>query len=295
MWNSASKEMKLLGAPSGLGVGVNFQFWQGCWSTSEQRKGERVMVAQKPVWDFKLPHDAIARKQEKYQRLGLMSNPFPSVGAASENPSYPPLSTVDQDLRNIIRHFAETNASQMAVIIGNYGTGKTHTLRLIQEHLRGLSIALNPKIVYLSSAGYEAYSLLRGVLDQFGRDEITKIVWKLLLDDIQANLELQKHQWFRATFFAEKERARVEQALQNSLFQSEEEQQSIPTGLKSEDFTDYRLFLRKYNQLGFSIAQLRGYAIRFLTQHFECSAFIAAELFDATDDDLLRSRQPGIA
>lgn len=242
----------------------------------------------KSVWEFDLPSRDVLGKQNKYQRLYLTRNPFPSVAVARENPLFPPLSTIDKTLQNLLVNFVETKESRMAVVIGEYGSGKTHTLRLIQEKLQESEFPLRPKIVYIASAGYDMYSLLRNILDGFGRDEITKTIWRLLLEDIEAQSKEKSHRWLYENFVDPKTKSF--NVMQGRLEDLAQEQQSVAPSLKRDDFLDYRIFLKKFTKLGFSIGQLRNYAIKFLSKKLECSPLIAAELFDATDDDALRSQ-----
>lgn len=246
-----------------------------------------------PIWEFTAHRasDARAPEHDKYRRLRLTRNPFPSVGVAAENPGYPPFSTIDSDLRSFIQSFIDTGESRMGVVVGEYGTGKTHALRLVQEALQRPGLGFRAKIIYLASAGYEAYSLLRGMLDQFGRDEITKIIWRLLLDDIAAQVKRGGHRWVVTNFVDQIGRgaARANPNLSLPAFGAQEEQH-IPTGLQPEDFSDYRTFLATFVRRKLSLGRLRTYAIDFLTHTLDCSALLAAELYDATDIDALRAQ-----
>lgn len=239
------------------------------------------------VWDFELSHKVLT-ETNKYQRLQLSRNPFPSVAVARETPLYPPLSAIDKSLQDLLIDFVVNKESQMAVIIGEYGSGKTHTLRLIQEKLEEPGSPLKPKIVYIASAGYEMYSLLRNILDGFGRDEITKTIWRLLLEDIDVQAREKGYAWLHENFGDPK--SKTFNAMQGRLEGLTQEQQILTSAFTQDDFLDYRIFLKKFTKRGFSVGQLRNYAIKFLSGKLECSPLIAAELFDATDNDVLRSQ-----
>ena len=185
------------------------------------------MVKQSALWTF-TPQgaDLSDNRDERYRRLGLTMNPFPSVGIAPERPLYSLVEPVNNQLHRFIQDFIGTRESSMAVITGDYGTGKTYALRTIQENLaqerlQEQKVSLRPKVVYLPSAGYEAYTLLMGILNGFGRAEVTRIIWRLLLDDIEQRSRNGGHGWVNDTF------ADAKKKLTSGLFQDDTSGESL--------------------------------------------------------------------
>jgi hypothetical protein len=247
-------------------------------------------MANKSVWDFTPPSAEQGSLPEKYGRLLLTRNPFPAVGVASENPMFPPLDIVDPQLREVLTNFIQDHGNQIVGIIGDYGTGKTHTLRVIQEKMQESNFPIRPKIVYVASAGYELYSLLRSILDSFGRDEITKTIWRALLDDIRQNVNAGGFKWLLSNFAEPKDSQLLSRPTLLDTGDDDFESSTIPVGFSDEHLSDYRRFLSEYAKRKLSPKRLRAYAISFLTRRLRCSAFLAAELFDATDDDFLKAQ-----
>lgn len=237
-------------------------------------------------WNPPLRPPVDRRTTSRYERLELTRNPFSVTGIASDNVDsrLKPVSGVDTALADVLQKFLDRQANLLVALVGDYGMGKTHTLRLIQELMLGEGFPSHPKIVYISSAGHELYSLLRSILDSFGRDELTKTVWAMLLGDIRRKQMDAGYEWLVEQFGSDKDRSKWSRSFLSEL--------DAPDGflLKSEQLEDYRLFLSEFQRRRFSISRLRSYAISYLTSELKCSAFVAGELFDATDSDVLSAQ-----
>ncbi|MCC6168716.1 MAG: hypothetical protein IT329_15955 [Caldilineaceae bacterium] len=240
----------------------------------------------KRLWSPALRPPSDIKTATRYARLGLIRNPFPATGVAPDNADLglKPVGGVDAALENILQKFLDRRANLLVALVGDYGMGKTHTLRLLQELMVGEDFPLRPKVVYVSSAGYELYSLLRSILDSFGRDELTKTVWSMLLDDLRQKQKAGGYKWLVEQFGSDKEREKWDHTLWHST--------ELPNSfvLQEEHLRDYRHFLREFERRRFSVARLRNYAIGYLTRELKCSAFVAGELFDATDSDMLSAQ-----
>src|SRR5664280_1995421 len=86
---------------------------------------------------------------ERYLRLGLIRNPFSASGLAPENPPGLPASAVRQELERFVASFLQTGSYQAAVLVGPYGSGKTHHMRLLEKLFRSDPAT---RVVYLASA-----------------------------------------------------------------------------------------------------------------------------------------------
>ena len=234
---------------------------------------------------FSLPTDD--QPISRYARLRLKRNPFPSVGVAPDSPTIEPPPAVVAELRKVLQDFIDNRGNQYILILGEYGYGKTHALRSLQERMRRNSFPMDPKIVYIASAGFELYSLIRNILDGFGRDELAKTVWQTILDDFREHAKNHGHNWVAEHFSSPKEADLSRQ----SLFGGDNLSDTVlQSGWNDDHFLDYRQFLQEFAKRKLSLKRLREYAIGVLVRVLECSAFLASELYDSTDSDIIRAQ-----
>lgn len=215
--------------------------------------------------------------EEGYPRLGLTRNPFSASGLAPETPQGLPLSVVRKQLEEFVVGFLTTGQYRAAVLIGEYGSGKTHHLRLLEQLFRRDPAT---RVVYLSSAHREPRQVIDAVLQEIGAGDLAKLVWNPILAELRkVNEEDSQALWH--VLGTDKLRQSMP-AQSVALFPL---RSSIESSL-----TDYRNFLTAFSgRREFSLRMLRDFAIRTLAQHLEISSPAAAALFDTTDDETLRS------
>ncbi len=180
------------------------------------------------------------------QHFALPFNPFPQSGISPEAPDGPPLpdekgQEIDSQIgRFIMSAFKDRVSTKGLAVIGSYGTGKSHLLRLMHKEITqwlgsGEEKALS---IYIQRPRIEAQDVNREILKSLGEDTFRKMLWFSLRDTIAADAE------------ASSDRLReLRQELQGPLF----------TNIGDDEFTDvfgpsnledYRTFLAAFDALG---------------------------------------------
>lgn len=191
----------------------------------------------------------------------LPYNPFPPSGISSEKPQAPPLKDVDgREIAPIIGRFIVSayqtqGPRQGLVIIGTYGSGKTHLLRLMQEQINGL---LEKAIaIYVQRPRAEVHDLNREVLQSLGEGNIRKMLWyamrAAIADDIrEGSAEIQ----------------RLRARLDGPLFASAPPGAETPfaKAFVEDSLDDYRAFFEAYDRQGWPREQLREYFTKVFVQ-----------------------------
>ena len=116
----------------------------------------------------------------RYEIYGLSGNPFPYVAIPPEEPDV----YVDQEealniLLNIVDSVCSSKLSNHAVIVGPYGSGKSHTLRYL-AHVINTARRGSAKAIYISHPGEKFVDFYREVLQRIGLD---------LLRELSGNVE----------------------------------------------------------------------------------------------------------
>jgi hypothetical protein len=113
-----------------------------------------------------------------YSRLCLKGNPFPYVSVPEEEPSY----YFDQEaaLKCLLRVLASTHAtasSNHAVLVGTYGSGKSHTLKHLAERVKNELNRANRKAVafYVPHPGLGIIDVYRSIVAQLGPNAFAKL------------------------------------------------------------------------------------------------------------------------
>jgi len=108
-----------------------------------------------------------------YSLLGLKTNPFPRVPI----PSYPPQVTFDTQgiVKRILweaQYTCETGITNVVVIVGPYGSGKTHYMLAAVAKLENAHDVLT---VYVPSPGKSVLTLHRAYIEALGPDRLSKL------------------------------------------------------------------------------------------------------------------------
>jgi hypothetical protein len=214
---------------------------------------------------------------ERYAKLGLSRNPFSASGLAPENPPGLPVSAVRQDLERFVASFLQTGSYQAAVLVGPYGSGKTHHMRLLEKLFRSDPAT---RVVYLASAQNDPRQVVEAVLKELGRGDLAKLVWRPVLETLR-RAQTQDPSRIFAEFGDEKIKARRPR---NSVA-------IFPDVVFSDDaLGDYRRLIVAFQERrDLSLKKLRTYAISTLSKHLNISAGSARLLFDTTEDEALRA------
>ncbi|MGA2459917.1 MAG: BREX system ATP-binding domain-containing protein [Candidatus Bathyarchaeia archaeon] len=134
-------------------------------------------------------------QKKNYSKLLLTRNPFPSTAV----PSDLPLTTADRQAA--IRRFLDVltvlrtdNSSSVTVLLGDYGSGKSHLLKLFKLSVnRKLSTGDNPALaIYAKSPGRSMRDLFLYIVDDLGRELLTDLAVRWIFQNL-SKAETQKY------------------------------------------------------------------------------------------------------
>lgn len=127
--------------------------------------------------------DLTRLKARDYSSILLRSNPFPSTAVPTETP----LTTADR--KPVLRRFTDVlttlysdDSSSVTVILGDYGTGKSHLLKLFKVSVNNKLLPGDKPIlaIYAKSPGRNVRDLLLYLIDDIGREVLTKLASNLI-------------------------------------------------------------------------------------------------------------------
>jgi ABC-type dipeptide/oligopeptide/nickel transport system ATPase component len=131
--------------------------------------------------------------QKDYSLLGLKFNPFPFAGL----PRFilPPL---DSEVMKKIVHFISSTWKKEEysglTIVGDYGMGKTHLMKYIQEVINDLTVqARKSKIDFSAATCFidrpedTPQRVIHKIIEDIGLDNIRKYIWKIIIDNVMAD------------------------------------------------------------------------------------------------------------
>lgn len=134
--------------------------------------------------------DLTKGKKRNYSKLYLRKNPFPNTAIPEEVPM------LNVDREKIIMHFkeivnalSESTTPSVTVIIGQYGDGKTHLLRLFKYSVNSQLFDLgkndiNTLAIYVRSPGKNFLEFFGELIEDVGRGTLQKISHKIITDYI---------------------------------------------------------------------------------------------------------------
>ncbi len=121
--------------------------------------------------DLKIP------EARDYSKFYLKRNPFPAIGIPEETPSI----TVDRELvvkrfQNVIWELLENGESIITVMVGEYGSGKTHLLKIFKESVNTQLLPSQKALaVYIKTPGEDFSHLFFAFIDDIGFDLLTQL------------------------------------------------------------------------------------------------------------------------
>jgi hypothetical protein len=181
---------------------------------------------------------ALAKDEEKYKSLGLRFNPFPESGLAPDAPRWNPLEPLGASLWDFVKGLIRSETYKAGVLLGSYGSGKTHHLLWLKAKLDNTPYPL--KAIYVSSPGLEPYHLVREVIRQIGKSNFVTLVWSGILPVIREHYKAHGAEYLMTTFYGEtkigKQTVKPRLDLINTQFFSE------------QHFSDHRAFLEQYDR-----------------------------------------------
>ena len=117
-----------------------------------------------------------------YDRFGILENPFPASNQTTDNPHYP--LPVDEEVEDRIFSFLDNRRSQVVVVVGTQGVGKTNCLNHFEEDIRGVRRELDGYYVvrYLADPEASFEGTTRRLFEELGVEHLDKLVKALRLE-----------------------------------------------------------------------------------------------------------------
>ena len=134
-------------------------------------------------------------KARNYGQFYLKRNPFPAIGIPEETPSI----TVDREtvlkrFQNVIWELLRTDESIITVMVGEYGSGKTHLLRLFKKSVNTQLLGSEGTLaVYIKTPGEDFSYFFYGFIDDIGLDLLTQLCSKFISNTIRSQHGLAEH------------------------------------------------------------------------------------------------------
>jgi len=134
-----------------------------------------------------------------YPKCFLKINPFPSTAVPEEVP----LITVDRE--RIIRHFQDTVAhlfhdggSTVTVLVGGYGSGKSHMLRVFKHSVNSQLLHLEESMlaVYIRSPGRNILDFFFNLIEDIGRSMLTDYSRNVIKEYLVRNWKEYKRHFY---------------------------------------------------------------------------------------------------
>jgi len=215
-----------------------------------------------------LNHEVDARLTFFRTHFNLQWNPFPEVGVPDSEVSE--LASIRQhilrDIGTRMRTALQNQNLSVIVIKGDYGSGKSALLRKIVSDVNHAFAGKSegrPKIIYVYRPSVEAHALNRTILEEIGLDDVRKMVWNLVKQEMSKDLAAQSFPDRLVTLLNDlmSSKGRSIPIHQDSLF--EWSGKSIPEPLERlfdlNRNTDYRSFLTEVDRLKKNRKQFQNY------------------------------------
>jgi hypothetical protein len=195
------------------------------------------------------------------EHLRLPHNPFPPSGISPAAPDAPPLK--DEQGREIAPRIGEfiksayrdRDFARGLVIIGSYGTGKSHLLRLMHHQINerlgsGDEKALS---IYVDRPRLEAQDLNRAILKSLGEDTVRKMLWYCIRSQMALDINTQSEGL-----------KNLQRELRGPIFAQDAQHSNdrVPDpAFRTDNLGDYREFLAAFDAQGWTRQQLHNYFV----------------------------------
>jgi hypothetical protein len=197
----------------------------------------------------------------------LPGNPFPPSGIADATEENPPLRpAMEKDILDFIESSYRDRQFHSMIVTGEYGTGKTHTLRFIEQVVNTYMNAgdKSARAIYVERPRLEAHELNRTILRRLGFDTVRKYIWfavrEVMLKEIANEAEAYKN--LRQSLIAPSKPGAGTPRLWK------DEDLPVPSSFtdvfREETLGDYRMFLSALEAKGWNREMLRSYLVHCL-------------------------------
>lgn len=138
---------------------------------------------------------------KKYDKLGLKFNPFPKSGTTNINSDVHAghLVPVDETVYKQVHDYVYDSLYSIsaspkdklltAVIIGDYGSGKTQLLMYVRYLLDATSQSKefykNPYVIYIDNPGVKLSELIGAIISKIGEENFKKFIWNKIIEKIK--------------------------------------------------------------------------------------------------------------
>lgn len=129
-------------------------------------------------------------KARDYKQFYLRKNPFPPIGV----PTSDDLITVDRErvikrFQNVISEVITTGDSIITVLVGPYGSGKSHLLRVFKNSVNHQLLFLEEAMIaiYVKSPGEDFRDFFLGFIEDIGRTALTSYSEKVIRAFVEEN------------------------------------------------------------------------------------------------------------
>lgn len=124
------------------------------------------------------------------KRYGVLENPYPSSSQTADNPHW--RQTIDDDIDTRVESFVRDHKSQVIVVVGTQGTGKTNVLNYYERELKSALNTVDGFYVvrYLADPESSFDGTLRRLFQELGVDHLEALGRKLQqADDLDSIIE----------------------------------------------------------------------------------------------------------
>jgi hypothetical protein len=115
-------------------------------------------------------------------RYGVLSNPFPTSNQTSGNPHYP--IQEDKEAEERIIAFLREGRSEVLVVLGTQGVGKTNFLNYLENEITEAKVELDDYYIvrYMADPEPSFDGIIRTILQELGAEHLKKVANALALD-----------------------------------------------------------------------------------------------------------------
>ncbi|MEO9491655.1 MAG: BREX system ATP-binding domain-containing protein [Nitratireductor sp.] len=112
-------------------------------------------------------------------RFGVLSNPFPTSSQTSGNPHYP--IPEDSEAENRILSFIRDENSEVLVVLGTQGVGKTNFLNYLESEIADAMVELDDFYIvrYMADPEPSFDGIIRTILQELGTDHLKNVAKEL--------------------------------------------------------------------------------------------------------------------
>jgi hypothetical protein len=189
--------------------------------------------------------------------FNLPWNPFPPSGIATESPDAPPFREEHtRQISEFIRAaYRQRLTTKGLVIIGDFGTGKSHLLRLMEKQIN--ENLADARAIYVDRPRLEAQELNRAILRALGEDTVRKMTWFIVRQQLAEDIQQSSPELAQLRAKVEASKRPPWQTYLPGL-----DSATVPSFeavFNHKQIDDYREFFQAYDQQGWNRELLRDY------------------------------------